>query len=271
MLKPSVLLIALSCLALPTFAAQNSQRSAQTQIDKDLFEVTIAKLESLYASHTYTVTQVVQWHLARIHKYNGVYRPIEQILEADALATAAREDAEPSSSKHGPLWGVPIVIKANTSIQGQVTTDGWIGYTLAGHELIAPKDATVVTRLRAAGAILVGHTNMPDFAASDTNRSSSFGRTGNAYDVRFSPGGSSGGTVTAVTSNMAVLGNGTDYWELDSHACGDFGGDRSFPDARIGVDCRDCSAGLVAGQHRANRPRCNRCNHRSRCDGWIDA
>jgi amidase len=51
---------------------------------------------------------------------------------------------------------------------------------------------------------------MPDFANADTNRSSSFGRTGNAYDVRFSPGGSSGGTVTAVTSNMAVLGNGTD-------------------------------------------------------------
>ena len=51
---------------------------------------------------------------------------------------------------------------------------------------------------------------MPDFAASDTNRSTAFGRTGNAYDVRFSPGGSSGGTVTAVTSNYAVLGNGTD-------------------------------------------------------------
>jgi Asp-tRNA(Asn)/Glu-tRNA(Gln) amidotransferase A subunit family amidase len=51
---------------------------------------------------------------------------------------------------------------------------------------------------------------MPDFAASDTNRSTAFGRTGNAYDVRFSPGGSSGGTVTAVTSNFAVLGNGTD-------------------------------------------------------------
>ncbi|MGC2792457.1 MAG: amidase, partial [Candidatus Sulfotelmatobacter sp.] len=52
--------------------------------------------------------------------------------------------------------------------------------------------------------------NMPDFAASDTNRSTAYGRTGNAYDVRFSPGGSSGGTVTAVTSNYAVLGNGTD-------------------------------------------------------------
>jgi Asp-tRNA(Asn)/Glu-tRNA(Gln) amidotransferase A subunit family amidase len=68
----------------------------------------------------------------------------------------------------------------------------------------------VVAHLRAAGAIILGHTNMPDFANSDTNRSSSFGRTGNAYDVRFSPGGSSGGTVTAVTSNLALLGNGTD-------------------------------------------------------------
>ena len=51
---------------------------------------------------------------------------------------------------------------------------------------------------------------MPDFAASDTNRSTAYGRTGNAYDVRFSPGGSSGGTVTAVTANFALLGNGTD-------------------------------------------------------------
>jgi len=68
----------------------------------------------------------------------------------------------------------------------------------------------VVARLTAAGAVILGHTNMPDFANSDTNRSTSFGRTGNAYDVRYSPGGSSGGTVTAVAANMAVLGNGTD-------------------------------------------------------------
>jgi amidase len=91
-----------------------------------------------------------------------------------------------------------------------VTTDGWRGYTIAGHELVAPKDATIVARLRAAGAVIIGQTNMPDFAASDTNRSTAYGRTGNAYDVRFSPGGSSGGTVTAVTANMALLGNGTD-------------------------------------------------------------
>ncbi|MGB6306597.1 MAG: amidase, partial [Steroidobacteraceae bacterium] len=110
----------------------------------------------------------------------------------------------------GPLWGVPIVIKANTSIEGLVTTDGWDGYTIPGHELLAPRDATIVAKLRAAGAVLIGHTNMPDFANADTSRSSSFGRTGNAYDVRFSPGGSSGGTVTSVSANMAVLGNGTD-------------------------------------------------------------
>ena len=81
---------------------------------------------------------------------------------------------------------------------------------IPGHELVAPNDATIVKRLQAAGAVIIGQTNMPDFAASDTNRSTAFGRTGNAYDVRFSPGGSSGGTVTAVTANLAMLGNGTD-------------------------------------------------------------
>jgi Asp-tRNA(Asn)/Glu-tRNA(Gln) amidotransferase A subunit family amidase len=181
-------------------------------MDHDLMEATVPQLEEFYAHRQYTVTQVVQWYLARIHRYNGVYRAVETLLESDALATAAREDQEVVDGKavRGPLWGVPIVIKANTSIQGQITTDGWSGFTLPGHELIAPRDATIVAKLRAAGAIIVGHTNMPDFANSDTNRSTSFGRTGNAYDVRFSPGGSSGGTVTAVTANMAMLGNGTD-------------------------------------------------------------
>ena len=207
-------LLLMACL-LPTSQIWAQTANPPSEIDNDLLEVTVPKLESFYASHKYTVRQVVEWHLKRIHRYNGIYRPVEQILEQDALAAADQEDREAAAGLkaaafHGPLWGVPIVIKANTSIAGQVTTDGWAGYTIPGHELIAPKDATIVARLRAAGAILIGHTNMPDFAGSDTNRSSSFGRTGNAYDVRFSPGGSSGGTVTAVTSNMAVLGNGTD-------------------------------------------------------------
>jgi Asp-tRNA(Asn)/Glu-tRNA(Gln) amidotransferase A subunit family amidase len=177
-------------------------------MDRDLMEVTVPQLQRYYAQRKYTVSQVVDWYLDRIARYNGVYRAVEQVFADDARATAAQEDAD--AARRGPLWGIPIVIKANTSIVGKVTTDGWKGYTVPGHELIAPRDATIVAHLRAAGAIILGHTNMPDFANSDTNRSSSFGRTGNAYDVRFSPGGSSGGTVTAVTANLALLGTGTD-------------------------------------------------------------
>jgi amidase len=181
---------------------------AQDAMDRDLLEVTVPKLQQMYRDHKYTVTQVVQWYMARIAKYNGIYRAVQNVDAAGALATAAREDAE--GTPHGALWGIPIVTKANTSVKGLITTDGWRGYLIPGHELIAPRDAEIVARLRAAGAVILGQTNMPDFAASDTNRSTAYGRTGNAYDVRFSPGGSSGGTVTAVTANFAVLGNGTD-------------------------------------------------------------
>ncbi len=175
-------------------------------------DVTVDRLHALYREHRYTVVQVVQWHLDRIARYNGVYRAVQTLTDKAALAEAARQDAEATKPGFHPglLWGVPIVVKANTSVAGLVTTDGWIGYMLPGHELVAPRDATIVARLRGAGAILLGITNMPDFASSDTTRSTAFGRTGNAYDVRFSPGGSSGGTVTSVTSNLAVLGNGTD-------------------------------------------------------------
>ena len=196
----------LACLSA---VAQTGPPAHSAAIDQDLLEVTIPQLQRYYAEHRYTIVQVVDWHLDRIRRYNGIYRAIEQVFAEEARAVAAREDAD-TGSTHGALWGVPIVIKGNTSIEGKVTTDGWEGFTLAGHELVAPRDATVVAKLRAAGAIILGHSNMPDFANSDTNRSSSFGRTGNAYDVRFSPGGSSGGTVTAVTANMAVLGTGTD-------------------------------------------------------------
>jgi len=183
-------------------------------MDRDLMEVTVPQLEAMYRNHKYTVTQVVEWYLARIAKYNGIYRAVQYVDTKGALETAAREDAEAKAgggSFHpGPLWGVPTVTKENTSVKGLVTSDGWKGYMIPGKEQVAPKDATIVAKLRAAGAVILGQTNMPDFAASDTNRSTAYGRTGNAYDVRFSPGGSSGGTVTAVTANMALLGNGTD-------------------------------------------------------------
>ncbi len=180
--------------------------------EQDLPEVSIATLHRDYTDHRYTATAVVQWYLDRIHRYNGIYRAVETVFDAPSLAAAAQVDAELKAGRipTGPLWGVPMVIKANTSIQGTITSAGWSGYTLPGHELIAPQDAPIVRRLKAAGAILLGHSNMPDLANSDTNRSSAFGRTGNAYDPRYSPGGSSGGTVTSVSGNLALAGTGTD-------------------------------------------------------------
>jgi amidase len=202
------------CVALAQTTAPSPEHGAQQVMDRDLLEVTIGQLEGFYRSNKYTVTEVVEWYLARIGRYNGIYRAVQDVDKRGALAAAAREDAEAAAGgkdfKRGPLWGIPIVTKANTSIAGLITTDGWQGYMIPGHELIAPRDATIVAKLRAAGAVIIGQTNMPDFAASDTNRSTAYGRTGNAYDVRFSPGGSSGGTVTAVTANFAMLGNGTD-------------------------------------------------------------
>jgi amidase len=193
--------------------AQTVHGPAASAIDRDLAEATVPQIERYYETHRYTVTQVVEWYIARIEKYDGIYQAIETRDFKGALAVAAREDAEAAkggSPVRPPLWGVPIVIKANTSIKGLVTTDGWSGFVIPGHELMPPKDATVVAKLLAAGAVIMGKTNMPDFAGGNTTRSTSFGRTGNAYDVRFSPGGSSGGTVTAVSANFAVFGTGTD-------------------------------------------------------------
>ena len=210
----AALSIAAGPLSAQKAAVPAAKDHSQQAMDHDLLEVTIPQLEEMYKNHKYTVSEVVHWYMARIARYNGIYRAVQNLDMKGALDTAAREDTEAAaggdSFHRGALWGVPIVTKANTSIQGLITTDGWRGYMIPSHELIAPKDATIVTRLRAAGAVIIGQTNMPDFAASDTNRSTAYGRTGNAYDVRFSPGGSSGGTVTAVTANMAVLGNGTD-------------------------------------------------------------
>ncbi len=97
-------------------------------------EVTIPRLESYYREHRYTVTQVVRWYLDRIQKYNGVYGALEYVDERGALAAAAKEDAEAGAGeanfRRGAMWGVPIVIKENTSVRGLVTSDGWKGYGL---------------------------------------------------------------------------------------------------------------------------------------------
>jgi amidase len=95
--------------------------AGQDAMSRDLLEVTIPELEQMYSNHKYTVTGVVQWYLARIAKYNGIYRAVQTVDKAGALATAAAEDAEAAAGgnqyQRGPMWGVPIVTKANTSIK----------------------------------------------------------------------------------------------------------------------------------------------------------
>src|SRR5262245_36687984 len=131
-------LATLVSLLLAGLAAQNQAAfrsdSAQPQstIDRDLLETDIPTLQRFYATHKYTVTQVVQWYLTRIAKYNGIYKAVETLHEHDALKRASELDAEASAAgrdfKPSALWGVPIVIKANTSVEGKVTTDGWSGF-----------------------------------------------------------------------------------------------------------------------------------------------
>ena len=201
------LALIIAVIAVGTSLAQPPQRAT---IDHDLMEVDISGLQRLYAQRRYTIVQVTQWYLDRIDRYDGTYKALLYVDAKAALRRAAEEDAASPRTAHGTLWGVPILIKANTSVNGWVTSAGWKGYTIPGKQLVSPRDALVVARLRGAGAVLLGQTNMPDFAASDTNISTAGGRTGDAYDVRFSPGGSSGGTATAVAANFAVFGTGTD-------------------------------------------------------------
>src|SRR4051812_12181584 len=187
----SASLIGAAKLDLPRVLDDALIRASGT-IDDDLLEITIPRLHALYAQRKYTVVQVTRWYLDRIARYDATYRTIVHLDTAGALREAAAQDASGRvRTRTRPPEGVPWVIKSNNSIKGLITNSGWSGYVIPGKELVAPADAPVVAKLRAAGAIILGQTNMPDFAASDTTISSVYGRTGNAYDPAFSPGGSS--------------------------------------------------------------------------------
>src|ERR1043166_8090870 len=106
-------------------------RRTRDAMDRDLLEVTIPKLRALYESRKYSATQVTRWYLDRIARYDRVYRAVLHVDAASALARAAAEDAAAKAGRNrfqrGPLWGVPVVIKANTSVKGWVTSAGWCG------------------------------------------------------------------------------------------------------------------------------------------------
>ena len=179
----------------------------------DIVELTAERIMRDYAEGRYTANQLVRAYLARIARYERVYNAFVS-LNPDALAAAAALDEEyRSSGPRGPLHGVPLVIKDNIDHAGLVTTAGYAGFSAVtgGVDMIPDHDAAVVSHLRAGGAIVLGKTNLPDFASDGTRtRSTVAGVTRNAWSLDRAPGGSSGGTATAVSASFGALGLGTE-------------------------------------------------------------
>lgn len=179
-----------------------------TQID--LIEMTVARAQAGFASGAFTSEQLTRAFLDRIDAVDPHYNAIIFRNDDAALATSrAIDERRASGEKLGPLAGVPVVVKDTMDMVGFPTTGGWsLLYSgKGGVDLLPVMDATVVARLRAAGAVILGKTNVPILSASGTHASNSWaGPTYNAAGRGFMPGGSTAGTATAVASSMAVLG-----------------------------------------------------------------
>lgn len=179
----------------------------------DVVELTAGKVQEGFAEGRYTAVQLTEVFLHRIQSFEERYNAIVS-LNPHARETARLLDEERiRRGPRGPLHGVPLVIKDNIDFGGQVTTAGYSGFssTTGGVDMIPDDDAAVVERLRAAGAIILAKTNLPDFAGHGTRTISTVaGTTLNPYNVTKAPGGSSGGTATAVNASFAVAGLGTE-------------------------------------------------------------
>jgi Asp-tRNA(Asn)/Glu-tRNA(Gln) amidotransferase A subunit family amidase len=172
-------------------------------------ERSIRELQDAMRTGVTTSRQLVAAYLARIEAYDRQGPALNAMiaLNARALETAASLDAERRAGRlRGPLHGIPLVVKDNFDTADMPTTGGSIG--LAG--FVPPADAFQVRRLREAGVVILGKTNLHELAAGITTVSSLGGQTRNPYDPARNPGGSSGGTGAAVAASFAAAGLGTD-------------------------------------------------------------
>ncbi len=177
----------------------------------DVVEITIEAARAALAAGSLTAEALTRASLERIAKYNPRYNAII-IQNPDALADARAMDRRRAADEAlGAFAGIPVVVKDTIDMSGLPTTSGWrlLHSKTGGVDLLPATDAPVVARLRAAGAIILGKTNVPILSHSGTHASDSWaGPTYNAAGRDFMPGGSSAGTATAVAASFAVVGLG---------------------------------------------------------------
>ncbi|MEU9234214.1 amidase [Streptomyces subrutilus] len=155
-----------------------------------------------------SAAELVDSHLDRIAEVNPQVNAVTQLMAERAREAAARLDRRRAAGEAlGPLAGVPFTVKETTPVEGVPTTFGVERF----RSLVAAADAPPVARLRAAGAIPIGHANMPTLVLAGMHtRSELFGDTVNPWDSALTPGGTSGGDAVAVATGMAALGLGND-------------------------------------------------------------
>jgi aspartyl-tRNA(Asn)/glutamyl-tRNA(Gln) amidotransferase subunit A len=169
----------------------------------DLVRLSAAELAGRVAAREVSAVEVAQAHLDRIAEVDGRLHAFLHVDAEGALAQARRVDA---GEVTGPLAGVPLALKDVIVTKGIPTTAG--SKILEGW--IPPYDATIVEKLREAGIVVLGKTNMDEFAMGSSTEHSAFGPTHNPWDLDRTPGGSGGGSSAAVAGCLAPLGIGTD-------------------------------------------------------------